>query len=321
MKIISLAKKIISIFLIGLSMQSISPICFAEPAPVYDADSLQFEGDLSETTDHDLAPPPPPGEGSYIPQQTEGIASTNIDQRMQRLEQRINNMQSSNTSERVESLQTQVQMLRGELEQLSHQLVQLQAQQKDFYTDVDKHLAQQMGNIKLSQANQLQNPINNKLINKKESKIVEKNAENSINNTNVSKSIGPNVAEEQQIYQTAYNFIKAKKYNDAVNALKGMLKKYPTGQFASNAHYWLGELYDLMGKNDLALAEYGTVVSNFPESPRVSDAQLKVGLIYATQSKWKEARLAFKKVIDHYPGTASSRLAAEQLKKIKRAGH
>ena len=64
------------------------------------------------------------------------------------------------------------------------------------------------------------------------------------------------MAEEQQIYQTAYNLIKAKKYNEAVTALQKMLQKYPSGQFASNAHYWLGELYGLMGKNDQALRIY-----------------------------------------------------------------
>jgi tol-pal system protein YbgF len=131
----------------------------------------------------------------------------------------------------------------------------------------------------------------------------------------------PNVAEEQEIYQEAYNFIKAKKYNDAVTALQGMLKKYPTGQFAANAHDWLGELYGLMNKHDLALKEFGTVIDKFPDSPRVSDAQLKVGLLYAAQSQWRDAKSAFKTVINHYPGTATARLASEQLKQIKQAGH
>lgn len=131
----------------------------------------------------------------------------------------------------------------------------------------------------------------------------------------------PNVAEEQQIYQTAYNMIKQKKYNEAARALQKMLQKYPSGQFAANAHYWLGELYGLMAKNDQALTEFTAVVKTFPDSPRVSDAQLKLGLIYASQFKWPEAKTSFKKIINRYPGTASARLAAEQLKQIKQAGH
>jgi tol-pal system protein YbgF len=100
-----------------------------------------------------------------------------------------------------------------------------------------------------------------------------------------------------------------------------MLQKYPSGQFAANAHYWLGELYGLMGKNDQSISEFGNVVKNYPDSPKIADAQLKLGLIYAAQLKWPDARTSFKKVINHYPGTASAHLASEQLKQIKQAGH
>lgn len=131
----------------------------------------------------------------------------------------------------------------------------------------------------------------------------------------------PNVAEEQQIYQTAYDLIKAKKYNEAISALQRMLQKYPTGQFAANAHYWLGELFGLLGKNAQSAVEFSQIVKNYPDSPKVSDAQLKLGLIFAGQFKWTDAKNAFKKVINRYPGTASARLAAEQLRQIKEAGH
>jgi len=120
---------------------------------------------------------------------------------------------------------------------------------------------------------------------------------------------------------TAYNLIKAKKYNEAVAALQKMLQKYPSGQFAANAHYWLGELYGLMGNSGQSAVEFSNIVKNYPDSPKVSDAQLKLGLIYAAAFKWRDAKSAFKKVINHYPGTASARLASEQLKQIKEAGH
>lgn len=139
--------------------------------------------------------------------------------------------------------------------------------------------------------------------------------------TNTANDQQPNVAEEQQIYQTAYDLIKTKKYNEAISALQKMLQKYPSGQFAANAHYWLGELYGLLGKNNQAAVEFSAVVENYPDSPKVSDAQLKLGLIYAAQFNWSDAKSAFKKVINHYPGTASARLASEQLKQIREAGH
>jgi tol-pal system protein YbgF len=326
----------------------VTPV-FAESAPVYDADSMQ---DDSAAVADNLPPPPAPGQeagGAFIPVQPT-ISSAppttpmSVDQRVQRIEQQISNLQNSDSLTRVDSLQDQVQTLRGQIEQLTHQLEQLQTQQKSMYSDLDGRLAQ-TGTKTLAEANArsvpnalntpddeaaADNPANDlpvvtptKMTEKASPKpVVIKTSKKQIVSSEVKETTNqPNIAEEQQIYQTAYNLIKAKKYNDAVTALQGMLKKYPSGQFASNAHYWLGELYGLMAKNDLALGEFKLVVEMYPDSPRVSDAQLKVGLLLASQFKWLEAKMALKKVINHYPGSASARLAAEQLKQIKIAGH
>ena len=45
-----------------------------------------------------------------------------------------------------------------------------------------------------------------------------------------------------------------------MNTLQKMLHKYPAGQFAANAHYWLGELYGLLNKNNQSADEFATVV-------------------------------------------------------------
>lgn len=335
---------------------------FAESAPVYDADAMQQEMENGTTDQSQYLPLPPPPEqetsGAFVPPTTpsqptvsieQSMASMSPEQRLQRLEQQVNNMQNSDAVTRVESLQTQVQSLRGQIEQLTHQLEQLQNQQKSMYSDLDKRLSQSITNSDKTSASHLAITPSEKNTNSTMEESVathhqtlENQPSSTIGTTKTLKSDSsksktpatmvetlaakssidqPNIAEEQQIYQSAYNLIKAKKYNDAVNKLQTMLKKYPAGQFASNAHYWLGELYGLMGKNDLALNEFNAVVKTYPDSPRVSDAQLKVGLILASQLKWIDAKAALKKVIGKYPGTASSRLASEQLKQIKQAGH
>ncbi len=295
---------------------------YAESAPVYDADNMQQQFE-AEPSYQDLPPPPPPGqEGAYVPNHP--AAAGGVDQRLRRMEQQINNMQNGDTSPRIDSLQQQVQSLRGQVEQLTHQLQQLQEQVKTQYADIDKRLSQTGAAKPVAPAAAVSNtPPNADSAVKSASKPAKTPAPNAPQQTAdaATSADQPNVAEEQQIYQTAYNLIKAKRYDDAVNTLQGMLKKYPSGQFASNAHYWLGELYGLMGKNDQALTEFNTVLRSYPDSPRVSDAQLKVGLIFAAQSKWTDAKAAFKKVINRYPGSASARVATEHLKEIKSAGN
>lgn len=318
---------------------------FSESAPVYDVDSLpqQFYNSTDQSEQETSSSEQ---EDTFVPLHNEANQRNNVapaaeahvmspallsnEQRIKRLEQQVNNLQSNEGNARIEALQKQVQSLQGQVEQLTHQLQQIQEQQKALYANIDKRLDKSKEtsvNVSteaddLTSVSSMNSKTKNTVkMDKKSTSGAKSLNEETVSNEDNNGSDQPNVAEEQQIYQTAYNLIKAKKYNDAVNALQKMLQKYPSGQFASNAHYWLGELYGLLGKNELALSEFSTVVKLYPESPRVSDAQLKVGLIYATESKWSEAKTVFKKVINRYPGTASARLAAEQLKQIKQAGH
>lgn len=333
-----------TIFGAAILISVIAP-AFAESAPVFDADAMQQQFD-NDTDGNQQDFSTSVQENAFVPSQSSAVASSSStpgggqEQRIQRLEQQLNNLQNSETVARIDSLQDQIQTLRGQVEELTHQLQQAQDQQKLMYSDFDRRLSQQSkptkkpgitdptvednNNDAMNQSTDLVKATtkSTKIASAKQTAKIVAGA-NTENLDQKPKKLDdqPNVAEEQQIYQTAYNLIKAKKYNEAVDALQGMLKKYPSGQFASNAHYWLGELYGLMGKNDLALNEFGTVISAYPDSPRVSDAQLKVGLIYSTQSKWSDAKISFKKVINHYPGTASARVASEQLKQIKTSGH
>lgn len=336
-------KKVLLVVAAALSM-SAAVVAHAESAPVYDADAMQQQNDYSIDQGQDLPLPPPPGqEGAFVPPQpaagaskspTVAIAQDNtaVEQRMKKLEQQINTLQTDSSAARVEALQKEVQSLRGQVEQLTHQNQQLQDQQKSMYSDLDKRLSQadkQPAKKSLDPAADEPNAgldvkANQKVTQAKKpgKQVITPDSDKADTaETGVSKADQPNVAEEQQIYQTAYDQIKAKKYDDAVKTLQGMLKKYPEGQFASNAHYWLGELYGLMGKHTDALTEFNVVVKDYPQSPRVSDAQLKIGLIYAAQFNWTDAKSTFKKIISRYPGTASARLASDQLKQIKDAGH
>jgi tol-pal system protein YbgF len=315
---------IVKLFGIAAILFSLAVSVFAEQAPVYDADSAsssfdnEMDSNQSEVVDN-------------------SSPSTRLEHRIARIEQQMSNLQDSHASSRIDSLQNEVQSLREQVEQLAHQLQQLQSQQKAMYTDFDKRLAEQnmaiskqsKQKIALGHVSDAEPAVTTKLASKSISAPAKKEKAMEATTTmsqptafsQVSSDDQPNVAEEQQIYQTAYRLIKTKKYNEAVDVLQNMLHKYPSGQFAANAHYWLGELYGLMNKNDQALVEFNTVVKNYSNSPRVSDAQLKIAIIYAAQLKWSEAKTAFKKVINRYPGTAAARVASTQIKQIKQAGH
>lgn len=345
---------------------------FAESAPVYDADSLPPFDQGADQTQSDLPPPPAPRQESRATEQEAGgfvplsdqdfsasesrselprkapnqaaapAAAGSTTERLRRLEQQVNNIQTSEKNTKLDSLESQNQALRSELDQLNHQMQQLQKQlkaqtaaasPKNTESASAETSANQVPGAATASVERAAADVNKKSVTETKSakaskpvkaaspKASDAGQEESRAPQTSPDDAQPNVQEEQQIYQTAYKLIKSKKYAEAISSLKEMLKKYPSGQFASNAHYWLGELYGLSGKNDQALSEFSIVVKNYSESPRVAEAQLKVGLIYASQSQWSEAKTALKKVVTHYPGTTSAKLAAEQLKQIKQVGH
>ena len=294
-------------------------------------------GAMPQSQPQQDAPPPtePDLQAQAVP--TPPTQSLSNDQRLARLENAVH----SDVNSKVADMQAEIQTLRGQVEELTHQLQQVQAQQKtphgttvanngtpdEATADDDTALTPKPKKGKKTLPNASADADADKGLPAIATTPVDDQpstaatTKTTVTTTTTASASQPNVAEEQQIYQTAYNLIKAKKYSDAADTLQKMLQKYPTGQFAANAHYWLGELYGLMGKNDQSISEFANVVKNYPDSPKIADAQLKLGLIYAAQLKWTDARSSFKKVINHYPGTASAHLASEQLKQIKQAGN
>ncbi len=287
-------------FVTVVMLTGIATVVMADDAPVYDVDNFPPSFDNQQLPKN----APPEKVSSSVKSEEPSVSKQALteDQRITRLEQQIKNqVQSSTSSSKIETMRAEIQSLRAQIEELTHQLQQVQNQQKSMYTDLDKRLTDKSAKEKMIP------PV--EVGNTKKTSV----------KTDSDTHKQPNIAEEQKIYQTAYDFIKMKKYNEAVATLQKMLQKYPEGQFVANAHYWLGELYGLLNKNDQSANEFTAVIKNYPESSKVADAELKLGLIYAAQFRWAEAKAAFKKVVTRYPGTASARLAGEQLKQLKQA--
>lgn len=325
-------------FFLALILSSLTLTVHAEDAPVFDVDNYppQFAGQADAGGGASIPAATTAGAPSSAVSPDVPVMSLTTDQRIARVEQQIKNMQHSEAAAKLEGLQKEIQVLRGQVEDLLHQVQQIQSQQKAMYTDLDKRINKSSNVAPAAIENDEIKPSSKKAPAVKSKTSIPAAAEPAVSDTpNTAaatpvaatavaankKDLQPNPAEEQQIYQTAYDLIRAKKFAQAIAALQDMLKKYPTGQFAANAHYWLGELYGMQDKNNQAAVEFAYIVKNFPDSPKVADAQLSLGQIYAAQFKWSEAKSTFKKVMNNYPGTASARLAAQQLKQMKLAGH
>ena len=124
-------------------------------------------------------------------------------------------------------------------------------------------------------------------------------------------------ADEEAIYLKSFDQLRAGKYDAAIGGFKAMLGKYPQGNYADNAWYWMGESYHVKGDDNNALRSYQSLLQQFPASPKVPDALLKTGVIYQDQNKTPQARDAYQKLLKAYPSSNAASQARSRLAQLR----
>lgn len=125
--------------------------------------------------------------------------------------------------------------------------------------------------------------------------------------------------EEKQEYQQAYNQLSTGHAPEAIAAFDAYLVKYPSGGYASNSQYWLGEAYRVKQDNDAARAAFNKVIDNYPTSPKVPDALLKLGYIEIEQNDTAKAREYLTRINTDFPNSNAAYLASKKLATLESA--
>jgi tol-pal system protein YbgF len=128
-------------------------------------------------------------------------------------------------------------------------------------------------------------------------------------------------AKEQSAYDAAFQLMKQGDYDNAGNAFRGFIKKYPSSALAPNAQYWIGESNYIQRNFPQALKEFIKVQENYPGSRKAPDAQLKIGYTYYELHEWDKARAFLKEVVKRYPDTLLARSAHTRLDMMQKEGH
>lgn len=166
-----------------------------------------------------------------------------------------------------QALQQEVMMLRGMVEEQTFEIKRLKQQRLDDYIDLDRRVSALTGASSVRPIPQV----------KPQASVV---------------GAVPNVANasygnesESTLYNAAYSLLKQRKVDASVSGFKEYINRFPTGEYASNSYYWLGEIYLL--KSDLIAAEkwFGGLLAEFTNSRKVPDAQFKLGKVYHLQGK------------------------------------
>ena len=102
-------------------------------------------------------------------------------------------------------------------------------------------------------------------------------------------------------YILAEKYFEQGKYEKSIQSLLAIIEEYPKSGLASEALYFLGDIYHFKLKDySKAMHEYQSLIQKFPQNKFVANAQFKIGECCRKLQMWQEAIEAYMKFIKEY---------------------
>ena len=250
------------------------------------------------------------------------------------------NSPSSNTlyelMRRLEQMQAEVQQLTGKVDEQAYRIEELKKHQTKMYSDFDERLQTIENNATGTDQASAESPQEASDTGDAEAKEGESSvpaaestpADNAVSASEPGSAVEstpapkpkPETAQisgpEKQEYQQAYNELRNGHTDQSIEQFNAYLSKYPTGVYANNAQYWLGEAYRVKQDNNAARKAFNDVIEKYPDGAKVPDALLKLGYIEIDQKNMAKAREYFTRVTTDYPKSPAALLASKKLLKL-----
>ena len=128
-------------------------------------------------------------------------------------------------------------------------------------------------------------------------------------------TVTPTVSDTEagKLFQASYMDLTLGNYDLAVQGFKNYLVRFPGASNAPDAHYYLGESYYSLSRYLEAVAEYQTVVKDYPRSRLAPACFLKSGYCYQKLGEGDLAERAFRELISRYPRSEEAERARVEL--------
>ena len=242
--------------------------------------------------------------------------------RVAALEAKANNPQQNlDLLNRITQQETELRSLRAQVEQLQHENEQLKQQGRDQYLDLDGRLNRLEGGTAPAPAGtpSAAPPLGTAPVAAPAATPAPVDAAMAEPPPSVHGDMGALSAagDERTAYNVAFDKLKAGDYADAAQLFTSFLQLYPSGVYAPNALYWLGESYYVTQNYALAADQFRALLAQYPTHDKASGALLKIGLCDYGLGKLPEAERTLGEVIARYPGTDVARTADDRLRAIQ----
>ncbi|MEO5343251.1 MAG: tol-pal system protein YbgF [Gammaproteobacteria bacterium SHHR-1] len=236
------------------------------------------------------------------------FGNQDLERRVAQLEQRLGGANQTDLVIQVEQLRAEVQQLRGELEIQQHALDALRRRQQDLFSQPGQ------GTPGLAPA-----PV------EPAQDLTPRAAETPAwappqpsGPVTQAQTADPH---QEAAYKTAFEQLKSGQYKKAIESFRSFITAYPSGAYADNAQYWLGEAYYVQRQYDQAQGEFDKVVQRYPHSPKVADALLKMAYIESDRANGQKAQQLLDRLIGQYPDSTAAGLGKKQLERLRAQGN
>ena len=227
-------------------------------------------------------------------------------------QQAANNQGNVDLLNQVTQLRSEVQALRAQIEELQQQNEQLKQSGRNQYLDLDGRLTRLEGSAPAAAT---------------PAATTAPRPATPVTTTPAARDRGPAVygdagtlaqgADERGAYNAAFDVLKAGRYAESARMFQDFLQAYPSGAYAPNALYWLGQSYYVTGNFELALEQFQALVGRYPTHDKSTDGLLKVGLSQYSLKQYDAAERTLGEVAARYPGTQIARDAEDRLNRLQ----
>ena len=127
----------------------------------------------------------------------------------------------------------------------------------------------------------------------------------------------PANADESSSYTFAFDALKGGDYAESARRFRDFLGMFPSGQYAPNAMYWLGESYYVTQNYALASEQFQGLLDRYPRHDKAAGALLKLGLSQYGLKQYDAADASLRAVMQRYPGSDVARTADDRLRALE----
>jgi tol-pal system protein YbgF len=220
--------------------------------------------------------------------------------------------QQSEQYYQMQVLQDEVRTLRGMLEEINYQLQQIKQRQMDDYLDLDRRV------LSLTNSNNTSTGEASGVDDAADTAVVDGQVTDDSWRMIETAKVVVDPAEMKADYDNATKLLlKNRDFDGAISALREHINKFPQSPYVANAHYWLGEIYDVRQQTDLAVKSFRTVVDDFGDHSKAMDARFKLGKLYHKLGETRKAKSLLKEAAKSSGGAGAKARAYLQANNLQ----